>query len=246
VSERTAKACTKCGEVKPLEEFSPDARARDGRQSSCRVCNRAASRARRAADPEKVRAKARAYWEANLDKVRAADRARYAANPEKMRAKARAQYAANPERARLAARAWYAANRERAVAAARAWGAANPEKVRAASRAWNAANPEQRAAMNRAWAANNPGAVVASSARRRARLAAVEVNDLTRDEWDAILAAADGRCAYCGKRRKLTMDHVIPISKGGHHTASNVIAACGPCNSSKGAGPVRPYQVSLL
>lgn len=33
------KACTRCDEVKPLEEFSPDKRSRDGRQSWCRVCN---------------------------------------------------------------------------------------------------------------------------------------------------------------------------------------------------------------
>lgn len=41
------KRCTKCREVKPLEEFSPDKRARDGRQSRCRVCR--AKRAREAA-----------------------------------------------------------------------------------------------------------------------------------------------------------------------------------------------------
>ena len=35
------KECTKCGERKPLVTgFSPDKRARDGRQSVCRVCNR--------------------------------------------------------------------------------------------------------------------------------------------------------------------------------------------------------------
>lgn len=31
----------------------------------------------------------------------------------------------------------------------------------------------------------------------------------------------------------LTLDHVRPISKGGPHTYANIVAACGPCNSSK-------------
>lgn len=41
-------------------------------------------------------------------------------------------------------------------------------------------------------------------------------------------------CQYCGTTRHLTLDHVIPRSKGGTHTWDNVITACGPCNSKKG------------
>jgi 5-methylcytosine-specific restriction endonuclease McrA len=48
------------------------------------------------------------------------------------------------------------------------------------------------------------------------------------------LACADGRCYYCGLERKLTQDHVVPLSKGGSHSKDNVVAACRSCNSSKG------------
>jgi 5-methylcytosine-specific restriction endonuclease McrA len=41
-------------------------------------------------------------------------------------------------------------------------------------------------------------------------------------------------CQYCGSTRKLTLDHVIPRSRGGTHTWDNVVAACEPCNSRKG------------
>jgi len=41
------------------------------------------------------------------------------------------------------------------------------------------------------------------------------------------------RCHYCTMERKLTLDHVIPLSKGGQHTKANVVPACGPCNSKK-------------
>ena len=34
----TTKRRTKCGETKPLEEFSPDRRLRDGKQSRCKAC----------------------------------------------------------------------------------------------------------------------------------------------------------------------------------------------------------------
>jgi 5-methylcytosine-specific restriction endonuclease McrA len=41
-------------------------------------------------------------------------------------------------------------------------------------------------------------------------------------------------CQYCGSTRQLTIDHVIPRSKGGKHTWDNVVAACDRCNSHKG------------
>ncbi|WP_283753771.1 HNH endonuclease [Roseofilum acuticapitatum] len=41
-------------------------------------------------------------------------------------------------------------------------------------------------------------------------------------------------CQYCGHKKNLTIDHVIPRSKGGQHTWDNVAIACGSCNSRKG------------
>ena len=41
-------------------------------------------------------------------------------------------------------------------------------------------------------------------------------------------------CQYCGAKEKLTLDHVIPISKGGPSSWENVVTACSPCNSKKG------------
>ncbi len=41
-------------------------------------------------------------------------------------------------------------------------------------------------------------------------------------------------CQYCGSGKHLTLDHVMPRSKGGSHTWDNVVAACERCNSRKG------------
>lgn len=47
-------------------------------------------------------------------------------------------------------------------------------------------------------------------------------------------------CAYCGKwHEKLTLDHIVPKSKGGPHFAKyNLAPACFSCNSSKGSEPI--------
>lgn len=53
----------------------------------------------------------------------------------------------------------------------------------------------------------------------------------------------NGRCAYCGERmvspkklnhpRRLTLDHIIPRSKGGGNAINNLVAACRACNEAK-------------
>jgi len=45
-----------------------------------------------------------------------------------------------------------------------------------------------------------------------------------------------GLCHYCGKTvpaRALTMDHIVPIIRGGKSTKGNVVPACKECNTKK-------------
>jgi len=55
------------------------------------------------------------------------------------------------------------------------------------------------------------------------------------DSWRSILYQQNFKCAKCKGKRKLEMDHIIPILKGGQHTVSNIQALCKPCNVRKGA-----------
>ena len=63
------------------------------------------------------------------------------------------------------------------------------------------------------------------------------VHDLTDLQWADLLAAWGG-CAYCGAsastmQKAMQKDCVLPISRGGRYTLSNVVPACGSCNASK-------------
>ncbi|WP_456425464.1 HNH endonuclease [Rhodocaloribacter sp.] len=42
------------------------------------------------------------------------------------------------------------------------------------------------------------------------------------------------RCQYCGSRDRLTIDHILPKSRGGPDSWENLVAACVPCNNRKG------------
>ena len=50
----------------------------------------------------------------------------------------------------------------------------------------------------------------------------------------AVFARDGWSCQYCGSRSSLTVDHVIPRSKGGPSTWDNIVASCAPCNRRKG------------
>lgn len=74
--------------------------------------------------------------------------------------------------------------------------------------------------------------------RRRARLASDQSIGLTAEQWTAICVAhqdSEGRvcCKYCKQPCKPTIDHVVPLAKGGRHEPGNVVPACAFCNSSK-------------
>ena len=43
----------------------------------------------------------------------------------------------------------------------------------------------------------------------------------------------DNSCAYCGSKENLTIDHVVPKSKGGLNCTKNVVCSCLQCNGSK-------------
>lgn len=130
------------------------------------------------------------------------------------------------------------------------WDKANPEKRRASSAKQRKEHPEERKASSRAscakWYGLHPEQyVVHSSKRRTAKYANTPIGEmLMSTEWLAILAEAAGHCHYCDKEAKLTLDHVIPLSRGGKHSKDNVVAACVHCNCSKGKQTLEEWLMS--
>lgn len=69
---------------------------------------------------------------------------------------------------------------------------------------------------------------VIRSERARAR-------ELRKTRWWQQKTAA-GTCYYCGRKvgfRNLTMDHIIPLSRGGRSTRNNLVPCCKECNNRK-------------
>src|SRR5579885_333308 len=62
-----------------------------------------------------------------------------------------------------------------------------------------------------------------------------------------ILRRDEETCQYCGKRsRDLTLDHVVPRSRGGESTWENLVASCRACNGRKGNHLLKEVNMRLL
>lgn len=62
-----------------------------------------------------------------------------------------------------------------------------------------------------------------------------------------ILLRDQDTCQYCGKHtRDLTLDHIIPRSRGGQNTWENLVASCRPCNGKKGNRFLKDVNMHLM
>lgn len=93
---------------------------------------------------------------------------------------------------------------------------------------------EHRLAAAKRYAAAHPEVGQAAKRRRKALLAKNGVYRFSGADWKRCLDRHGHRCVYCGSSGKLTMDHVVPVTRGGTHGAGNIVPACNRCNASKG------------
>ena len=117
-------------------------------------------------------------------------------------------------------RAWYQKNiekeRERARQVMAKARADNPARAAANQRRYRAANAEKVRERERE----------KTYARRARQPHSAELAEL-------MAQLVTQPCAYCGATENITIDHIIPLSRGGKHEAKNLAPACYSCNSSK-------------
>jgi hypothetical protein len=65
-------------------------------------------------------------------------------------------------------------------------------------------------------------------------LEAISSSEAKRKWRQSIKEKWNHECAYCGSDEVLTLDHIVPRSKGGSDRVTNVLCACKKCNHSKG------------
>ena len=192
------------------------------------------------------------YYREHRDEIRTRTRLWAAAHPEWIR-----KYNRSPERKASHAR-WHAAHPDKVHAWSSRYYKEHKDERREKFRSWAAANRERVREYNRsakAKAAKNrrsrtPKGRISRKLgqhRRRARMTQAG-GSFTAREWQALCRQYRFRCPACGKRVKLTVDHITPISKGGTNYIDNIQPLCAQCNRTKRANlipPAVPRQIAI-
>jgi 5-methylcytosine-specific restriction endonuclease McrA len=110
----------------------------------------------------------------------------------------------------------------------------NKAKKLAVAKKWREEHPEACRSGKRRRYAESPWAVKAEQHARRAMKMGNGGDGVSPEDWRLIVDEYSGRCAYClAIMGSVSMDHVIPLVRGGEHSTGNVVPACRSCNSSK-------------
>jgi 5-methylcytosine-specific restriction endonuclease McrA len=156
--------------------------------------------------------------------------------------KNRLWHEANRERRRV----YYIEHRDVIKERSRQWRLNNPARALAKDTVYRETHRAERAAQKKAYIIASPDKVRIANARRRAHRALLPA-DLTVEQWQSVKRTYGFRCAYCGEKKPLTQDHIVPLSQGGPTVISNIVPACQSCNSKKHIKPPTiPLRIRML
>ena len=200
------KVCTMCKTEKPFDDFPKDPRMADGSRNQCKRCRDFRKREQIANSPElqrKAKERSARYYREHQEETIARVRAYAQENRDKVLEKSR--------------KYWHTRVDKEAYNEAR--------QARRVERYWSDLEfREKRLRESRH-----------STKTRKARLRGAEGSYSLR-EWEELCEKYNYTCLRCGLSGSdvyLTVDHVIPVSKGGTNTIENIQPLCGSCNSKK-------------
>lgn len=196
------------------------------------------------------------YREANREKIKARKKAyRARMTPEQIaheRAKSKEWRLNNPEANRRTIEAWCLKNKSRLQETKRKWRIKNSAKRKSYLKQWYSENKErvclkarkyqkdhraERRIYHKKWRDKNPDKVKAQSQQRDSLKRAATSNLRGIKEFvKRVRSKRFATCYYCEEQtpsKGCHFDHIIPLIKGGPHSAENLCVACPACNRRK-------------
>ena len=136
---------------------------------------------------------------------------------------------ANLDAEKARAKSYYQNNKERSLAYYKQWSLDNPEKIAVIKKRYRDNNKSEIAEGNKSWELSNPEKVKQKVTRRRALKKQAKTFFISEKEFWHLY---NSKCFFCDSRAD-TIEHLIPLSRGGTHGIGNLVSACRSCNSSK-------------
>ena len=146
-------------------------------------------------------------------------------NKEKLRAYHKKHYLLHKEKYNKRDREWYKKNKEIKDTKVKKWKEMHPENIKRWKARYYEKHKERVRLLRRM-----------CRARRRALQKSAK-GTFTLKEWEELLRKTSFTCQKCRKKEpevKMTIDHIIPLSRGGTNYIGNIQPLCMRCNCSKG------------
>lgn len=198
------KTCTQCNETKEETAFHKQTRSKDGYSNTCKLCKSAIDKKYRENNKEAIKTKNIEYRKNNKEKIAKRQRKQYhEATSEEV------------EKRREAKRKY----RQNA-----------PEEVK-----------QRKKEYDKKYFASEAGKITTMKSihKRRAQKLSSEDGTVTSQALDKLKEEQSYQCKYCkceldfSAKGQVHLDHVIPLSKGGAHSITNVVWSCASCNLKK-------------
>jgi len=153
---------------------------------------------------------------------------------------------------------YQAAHRKEQYAHTKAWRKRNAEKVKESGRRQYAQNPEHHRKVKAAWAMANVEKIkdfqekyrlnhlpkmAEKSHKRRAK---ERLNGIYQVSEKELIKLYSSPCIACGTTERVTIDHIIPIARGGAHSIGNLQPLCLKCNASKNHRTMSEWKFQVL
>jgi 5-methylcytosine-specific restriction endonuclease McrA len=201
----SSKICRGCGVEKALADFYKNIEMADGHFNKCKVC---------------VRAGAQKYRREHSGQYAQYEKAR-ANLPHRVEAR----------------RKYQEEHKEQISEYKKKWAAHNKEKVVASKLAYYERKRLDVLARSKKWAENNPEKVrraKTNNLRKRRAARHASRGSFTVQEFKELCESYGNKCLACGDAEAvLEADHVVPLTKGGTDSISNIQPLCGSCNRNK-------------
>lgn len=210
----TTKTCIKCNTTKDISQFTFRKDTQKYR-NECKECVLKKNREYKLRDKDKIKHQSKEYYQKNKDKIKQY----YIQNVDKIYEYRQNYKVLNRDAINKKKKEYYKENKEKIKKTARRYREENLEKIRLNARIYRTTEKGRLSEKNK-------------NHKRRALTRDGDVRTIQLKE----LIDRSKKCYWCESKinkKDYHIDHIMPLSKGGRHTISNLVITCPKCNLQK-------------
>lgn len=237
------KICAKCKKNKALEDYYKDATKKEGKRTECKNCKIIEQKKYYIKNKQKIQKYNKEYHKIyyinNKQKIQEYHKNHHAKNKQKINERQKKYYANNKEKISGRQKVYYANNKEKISENRQKHLTKNKQEIKEYHKNYHTVNRDKILEYKKVYFKTDKGKITAAKSRhnRRSRESKT-LNTLTAQQVNIILFLQNYKCIYpdCNEYFdivKPTIDHIVPVSKGGSLIKENIQYLCQKHNSEK-------------